>query len=103
VTEESDDEAEEEPDCESHDWEQIEKTTTDIAQSFLAGDCAEEESTIEAALYYVEQAKVMRELAQHWAQEAKDDIENCVLHTKKRYCLVCDYAQNLGIPHFGKE
>jgi hypothetical protein len=37
------------------------------------------------------------------AQEAKDDIANGVLHPKKGYCMVCDYAHNLGIPHFGKE
>jgi hypothetical protein len=67
------------------------------------GDCAKEEAIIEAAVFHVEQANVMRELAQKRAQEAKDDIENGVLHPEKRYCLLCDYAQNLGIPHFGKE
>jgi hypothetical protein len=45
----------------------------------------------------------MHELAHKCAQEAKDDIENGVLHPNKWYCLMCDYAQNLGIPHFGKE
>jgi hypothetical protein len=103
VTEESDGEADEDPDCESRGWEQTEKTITDIAQSFMAGDCAEEEAIIEAASYHVEQAKVVREFAQQRVQEAKDDIENCVLYPKKRYCLVCDYTQNVGIPNFGKE
>jgi hypothetical protein len=81
----------------------VELATVNVAESFLLGDCAQEEDIIEAAVFHVEQAKVMRELDQKRAQEAKEDIENGVLHPEKRYCLVCDYAQNLGIPHFGKE
>jgi hypothetical protein len=45
----------------------------------------------------------MRELAQKRAQKAKEDHDTNVCHANKRYCLVCDYAQNLGIPHFGSE
>jgi hypothetical protein len=74
-----------------------------VAESFLSVDCAQEEAIIEAAAFHVEQSKVMRELAQKRAKEAKDDIDNGVLHPEKQYCLVCDYAGNLGIPHFGKE
>jgi hypothetical protein len=80
-----------------------EKKTSAIAESLLSGNCSEEEGIIQAASYHVEQAKVMRELAQTRAQEAKDDIANCVLHPNTHYCMVRDYAQNLGIPHFGKE
>jgi hypothetical protein len=45
----------------------------------------------------------MRELAHKYAQEAKDDTENSVLHPNKRYCIMCDYAQNSVVSHFGKE
>jgi rubrerythrin len=80
----------------------VELVTVNVAKSCLSGDCAQEEAIIEAAAFHVEQAKVMRKLAQKRAQEAKDDIENGALHQEKWYCLVCDYAQNVGIPHFGK-
>jgi hypothetical protein len=102
----SDDDIDEDSDAEfdePQDCNVKEKKTSAIAESFLSGNCAEEEAIIQAASYHVEQAKVMRELAQMRAQEAKDDIANDVMHPNKRYCIVCDYAQNLGIPHFGKE
>jgi hypothetical protein len=51
----------------------------------------------------VEQPKIMHDIAQKRAQEAKDDIDNGVLHPDKRYCMVCYYAINFGIPHFRKE
>jgi hypothetical protein len=58
---------------------------------------------MQVSSYHVEQAKVMRELAQTRAQEAKYDIANGVLHPNKRYFMVCDYAQNLGISHLRKD
>jgi hypothetical protein len=51
----------------------------------------------------VDQTKVVRELAQKRAQEAKDDIANGVLHPDKCYCMLCEYAHNLGISHLRKE
>jgi hypothetical protein len=51
----------------------------------------------------LEQAKLMHELAQKRAQGAKEDHAKNVRHANKRYCLICDYAQNLGIPYFGSE
>jgi hypothetical protein len=51
----------------------------------------------------VEQAKVIHEIAQTRAKEAKDDIANDILHPKKGYYMVCDYDQNIWIPHFGKD
>jgi hypothetical protein len=86
----------------AENFEVVELATVNVAESFLSGDCAQVEAIIEAAVFHVEQAKVMRELAQKRAQEAKDDIEKGFLHPEKRYCLVCDCDQNLGIPHFGK-
>jgi hypothetical protein len=88
---------------ERDDFELEEKVTSNITDLFLSGNCAEYEAIIQAASFHLEQTKVMRELAQKCAQEKKDDIENGVLHPEKRYCLVCDYAKNLGIPYFGKE
>jgi hypothetical protein len=86
----------------SDDFEVVELAMVNVAESFLLGDCAKEEAIIEAAAFHVEQVKFMCELDQKRAQEAKDDIENGVLHPEERHCLVCDFAQNLGIPHFGK-
>jgi hypothetical protein len=57
----------------------------------------------QAASFHAEQKNVMRDLTQTRAQEAKEDIKNDVLHPMKRYCLLCDYAQNLGTPHFENE
>jgi hypothetical protein len=51
-----------------------EKKKSAIAESFLSGNCSEEEAIIQSASYHVEQDKVMRELAQTRAEEAKDDI-----------------------------
>jgi hypothetical protein len=87
----------------SDDFEVVELATVNTAESFFSGDCAQEEAIIEASSFHVEQANVMRELAEKHAQEAKYDIDNGALHPEKHYCIVCDYAQNLGIPHFGKE
>jgi hypothetical protein len=101
-----DDDIDEDSDAEFDDPQECnvkEKKTSAIAESFLSGNCAKEEAIIQAAAYHVEQTKVMRERVQTRAQEAKDDIANGVLHPNKRYCMACDYAQNLGIPHFGKE
>jgi hypothetical protein len=61
-----------------------EKKTSAIAESFLSGNCAEEEAIIQPASYHVEQAKVVRELAQRHAHEAKDDIDNGILHPNKK-------------------
>jgi exopolyphosphatase/pppGpp-phosphohydrolase len=80
-----------------------EQETRNISESFLAGKCAEEEAIIQSASYRVEQAKLMRELAQKRAQEAKEDHDNNVRHANKRCFSVCDYAQNLGIPNFGSD
>jgi hypothetical protein len=77
-------------DSHADDFEVVELAMVNVAVSFLSGDCTQEEAIIEAAALHVEQAKVMRELAEKRAQEAKDDIENGVLHPEKRYCLVCD-------------
>jgi hypothetical protein len=95
ISESDDDESQ------ADDFEVVELVTVNVAESFLSGDCAKEEAIIEAASFHVEQAKVIRGLAQKRAQEAKDDIENGVLHPEKRYCLVCDYSQNLGIISLG--
>jgi hypothetical protein len=84
-------------------FEVVELATMNVAESFLSGYCAQDEAIIETAAFHVEQAKVMREFAQKCAQEANENIESGVLHPEKRYCLVCDYAQNLGILHFGKD
>jgi hypothetical protein len=78
------------------DFEVVELATVNVAESFLLGDCAQEEAIIESASFHVEQAKVTRELAQKHAQEAKEDIENGVLHREKRYCILCDYAKNVA-------
>jgi len=35
--------------------------------------------------------------------QAHADWKGDMRHEDRRYCIICDYAQNLGIPHFGKE
>jgi hypothetical protein len=84
------------------DFQSEERVTSNIADSFLSCNCAEEQAIIQAAWFHVDQANVMRKLVQKCAQEAKYNTENGVLHPNKRYCLMCDYGQNLGIPYFGK-
>jgi hypothetical protein len=79
------------------DVEVAELATVNVSESFLLGDFAQQEAIIKAAAFHVEKTKVMRELAQKRAQEAKDDIENGVLHPENQYCLVCDYAQNFPL------
>jgi hypothetical protein len=82
--------------AQENDWEGItqEQETSNIVESFFAG---------ESASYHVEQEKLMHELAQKGAQGAKEDHNNNIRHANKRYCLVYDYAKNLGIPHFRSE
>jgi SNF2 family DNA or RNA helicase len=74
-----------------------------VSESLISINYAEKEAIIQAAPFHVEQAKSMCELAQKHAQEATDEIDNGVLHPDKWYYMVCDYAQNLEIPHFGKD
>jgi hypothetical protein len=55
----SDAESDEPKDCEAK-----EKKMSDIAESFLSGNCVEEEAIIQEASFHVDQAKFAREIAQ---------------------------------------
>ena len=72
--------------------------------SFGANNNVEtQEKLIEAANFHVMQAQKMRALAQLRAKQAAEDHKSNTPHNKRQYTLVGDYAQNLGVPHFGKE
>jgi hypothetical protein len=75
----------------------------DIAKSFLTEDCLDQERILEAAGHHVLQAKGMR----YYIQKATEAAVLCrsleVVHKDREYVIVCDYAQNMPLPHYGGE
>jgi hypothetical protein len=66
-------------------------------------DCQQTESLIQSAAFHVAQAQLQRLLAIQRATKSMEDVRDGVHHTKRRYVLVGDYTQNVGLPHFGGE
>ena len=59
------------------------------------------EQIIEQANIHVVKAQVQRSFARNRAREAKEDTLKP--HEERSRCIIMDYAQNLGLPHFGEE
>jgi hypothetical protein len=75
----------------------------DLANSFLSGDCLDQERILEAAGYQVKQAKEMRGYVQQQNAAGIECRTSEVPHQDRTYVIVCDYAQNLPLPHYGGE
>ena len=64
----------------------------------------EAEEIIKAAAIHVTRAINMRGFIKKRMMEAKADaIDNTIDHKDRQYVLVIDFAQNMGLPHFGAE
>jgi hypothetical protein len=72
----------------------------ELAKSFLTGDCLEQEWILEAAGNHVDQAKGMRHYVQEWTEIATQCFNKEVPHHDSEYVIVCNYAQNLPLPHY---
>jgi hypothetical protein len=75
----------------------------EMAKSFLGSDCIEQETILEAAGNHVRQAKGMRHFVQHATESAVRCRNEEVPHADREYVIVCDYAQNMPLPHYGGE
>jgi hypothetical protein len=74
----------------------------EMAKSFLGDDCIEQETILEAAGNHVRQAKGMRHFVQHATESAVHCHNEEVPHADREY-VICDYAQNMPLPHYGGE
>jgi hypothetical protein len=75
----------------------------ELVTSFLTGDCLEQERILEAAGNHAHQAKGMRHYIQERTAIAIKRRNEEVPHHEREYVIVCDYAQNLPLPHCGGE
>jgi hypothetical protein len=81
----------------------------DDIKTFVSDDvgcvdsCLEQERILEAAGFHIAQAKGMRGYVQAATERAKQCRDNEVPHKDRDYVLVCDYAQNMPLPHYGGE
>jgi hypothetical protein len=82
---------------------QDEDMSGDLANSFLQEDCLEQEKILEAAGFRVMQVKGMRVYVQKQTEAAIQCRPSEVPHAEREYFIVCDYAQNLPLPHYGGE
>ena len=57
------------------------------------------ESRVSDAYLHVQMARAHREAANKAISQAKECVGN--EHSCRHYCVTMDYAQNLGLPHFG--
>jgi hypothetical protein len=65
--------------------------------------CLEQERIIEATGFHISHAKGIRGFIQAAPAHANQCHNNEVLHKDRNYILVCDYAQNMPLPHYGDE
>jgi hypothetical protein len=65
--------------------------------------CLEQEQILEAAGFHIAQAKEILGSVQSATERAKQCRDNEVPHKNRDYVLVCDYAQNMLLPHYGGE
>jgi hypothetical protein len=81
----------------------------DDIKTFVSDDvgcvdsCLEQERILEADGFHIAQAKGMRGYVQAATECAKQCRDNEVPHKDRGYVLVCDYAQNMPLPHYGGE
>jgi hypothetical protein len=59
------------------------------------------EAILTCASGHVVMTRVMRDMTKEETMYALEDEDNNVVHSKRHYVLVGDYAQNLAAPHFG--
>jgi hypothetical protein len=75
----------------------------DLSNSFLTAYCIDQERILEAAGNHVVQENGVR----HYVQEATEADIMClsfeVLHKDRECVIVCDYAHNMPLPHYGDE
>jgi hypothetical protein len=73
------------------------------ANDFLIDDCIQQETILEGAGYHAMQAKAMRAYVQGAKSAACKCHDDEVAHVQREYTIVCEYAQNLNMPHYGGE
>jgi hypothetical protein len=79
------------------------KAATVDAKDLLTDDCIGQYKSLKAPGYPVMQAKAIRAYVQ-WATSAACKCRNDeVPHDQREYTIVCEYAQNLNMPHYGDE
>jgi hypothetical protein len=75
----------------------------DLAKSFLQGDCLDQEKILEAAGFHLMQEKGLCEYVHKQIEAAIQCSSSEVPHAEREYVIVCGYAQNLPLPHYGGE
>jgi hypothetical protein len=85
------------------DIETIEENIITLTTSFLAGVEHDTEFIIESAHHHVHQSRSMRGLFQLKAQLTIQSLLDLKRHPELDRMVVCDFAQNLTLPHYGGE
>jgi hypothetical protein len=80
---------------------QDEDMSRDLAKSFLQGYCLDQEKILESAGFHAMQVKGMRGYVQKQTEAAIQCRSSEVPHAESEYIIVCDYAKNLPLPHYG--
>jgi hypothetical protein len=81
----------------------------DDIKTFVADDvvcvdsCIEQERILEANGFHISQAKGMRDYVQAETERAKQCRDTEVPHKELDYVLLCNYVQNMPLPHYGGE
>jgi hypothetical protein len=73
-----------------------------IAKFFLTEDCIDQERILEASGKHVLQAKDMSNYIKKVTEAAILCRSLEVIHKDREYVLVCDYAQNMPLPYYGR-
>jgi hypothetical protein len=102
-TSSEDDESENDIDAAVKDIETIEENISTLATSFLAGVEHDSEVIIESAHHHVHQSRSMRGLVQLKTQLAIQLLLDQKHHPERDCMVVCDFAQNLPLPHYGSK
>ena len=88
----------------SHETTEVAETDmTNLADNQPSEEVRLRKEKISRAAYHVAQAAAQRMLANKKINEACEDFQNSVQHSRRRYTFVCDYCQNMQLPYFGKE
>jgi hypothetical protein len=87
----------------AYDMEASEENVSALTKSFLAGEEYDTEVIIEAAGHHILQSKSMRAPIQSKTKLAIESVIDEKCHINHGRVIVCDFAQNLPLPHFGGE
>lgn len=90
-------------DTDDDDNNNEEVTTTETAAGPVQVDeiTNQKEIDILQAAEHVKQARAQRLLVNKKVSKARDDRKNNIRHSERTYTLICDYSQNMALPHFG--